>query len=74
MNYARGGFRYSSGRDTEPGSTEVEIQESGVTMGVRGTVFDVLATGWRVYLAVDAIGARHVLLGNLPPPCKERLE
>ncbi len=37
VNYARGGFRYSSGRDTEPDSTEVEIQETGVTMGVRGT-------------------------------------
>ncbi|PQA86849.1 FecR domain-containing protein [Hyphococcus luteus] len=37
INFFRGGFRFSSGRDTEPGSTEVEIQESGVTMGVRGT-------------------------------------
>lgn len=37
VNFFRGGFRFSSGRDTEPGSTEVEIQESGVTMGVRGT-------------------------------------
>lgn len=37
VNYARGGMRYSSGRDTEPGTTEVEIQETGVTMGVRGT-------------------------------------
>lgn len=37
VNYARGGFRMSSGRDTEPGATDVEIQESGVTMGVRGT-------------------------------------
>lgn len=37
VNFVRGGFRYGSGRDTEPGSTEVEVQESGVTMGVRGT-------------------------------------
>ncbi|MEE2691877.1 MAG: FecR domain-containing protein [Pseudomonadota bacterium] len=37
VNYVRGGFRYASGRDTESGSTDVEIQESGVTMGVRGT-------------------------------------
>ncbi len=37
VNFFRGGFRMASGRDTEPGSTEVEIQESGVTMGVRGT-------------------------------------
>lgn len=37
INFLRGGFRLASGRDTEPGSTEVEIQESGVTMGVRGT-------------------------------------
>lgn len=37
VNFVRGGVRYSSGRDTEPGSTEVEIQDSGVTMGVRGT-------------------------------------
>ncbi|MCK5748819.1 MAG: FecR domain-containing protein, partial [Oricola sp.] len=37
VNYARGGLRMSSGRDTEPGATDVEIQESGVTMGVRGT-------------------------------------
>lgn len=37
VNFVRGGFRMSSGRDTAPGSTEVEIQQSGVTMGVRGT-------------------------------------
>ncbi len=37
VNFFRGGMRFASGRDTEPGSTEVEIQESGVTMGVRGT-------------------------------------
>jgi hypothetical protein len=37
VNFFRGGFRMASGRDTEPGSTEVAIQESGVTMGVRGT-------------------------------------
>ncbi|WDI31297.1 FecR domain-containing protein [Hyphococcus flavus] len=37
VNFFRGGFRFSSGRDTEPGATEVEIQETGVTMGVRGT-------------------------------------
>lgn len=37
VNFFRGGFRMSSGRDTEPDSTEVEIQETGVTMGVRGT-------------------------------------
>lgn len=28
---------------------------------VAQTVFDVLATGWRVYLAIDAIGARHAI-------------
>ena len=37
VNFFRGGFRLASGRSTEPGSTEVRIQESGVTMGVRGT-------------------------------------
>lgn len=37
VNFLRGGFRFASGRDTEPGSTEVEIQDTGVTMGVRGT-------------------------------------
>ena len=37
VNFFRGGMRFASGRDTAPGSTEVEIQESGVTMGVRGT-------------------------------------
>lgn len=37
VNYVRGGFRLASGRNTQPGSTEVQIQESGVTMGVRGT-------------------------------------
>jgi hypothetical protein len=37
VNFFRGGMRFASGRDTKPGSTEVEIQESGVTMGVRGT-------------------------------------
>lgn len=37
VNFFRGGFRLASGRNTEPGSTEVKIQESGVTMGVRGT-------------------------------------
>lgn len=37
VNFFRGGFRFSSGRDSEPGSTEVQIQDSGVTMGVRGT-------------------------------------
>ena len=37
VNFVRGGFRLSSGRDTRPGGTEVELQESGVTMGVRGT-------------------------------------
>jgi nicotinamidase-related amidase len=28
---------------------------------VAQTVFDVLATGWRVYVAVDAVGARHAI-------------
>lgn len=37
VNFFRGGFRLSSGRDAEPDSTDVEIQETGVTMGVRGT-------------------------------------
>lgn len=37
VNFARGGFRFASGRDTEPGSTDVELQDTGVTMGVRGT-------------------------------------
>ncbi|MEO1251859.1 MAG: hypothetical protein AAFW81_05880 [Pseudomonadota bacterium] len=37
VNFVRGGFRLASGRNTQPGDTEVKIQESGVTMGVRGT-------------------------------------
>ena len=37
VNFFRGGFRFASGRNTEPGSTQVEVQDSGVTMGVRGT-------------------------------------
>ncbi len=37
VNFLRGGFRFSSGRDTAPGSTEVVLQDTGVTMGVRGT-------------------------------------
>lgn len=37
VNFVRGGFRLSSGRDSDPDSTDVEIQETGVTMGVRGT-------------------------------------
>lgn len=37
VNFFRGGFRLASGRNTQPGDTEVKIQDSGVTMGVRGT-------------------------------------
>lgn len=37
VNFFRGGFRLASGRNTQPGDTEVQIQDSGVTMGVRGT-------------------------------------
>ena len=37
VNFVRGGFRFASGRSTKPGATQVKFQDSGVTMGVRGT-------------------------------------
>ncbi len=53
VNYVRGGFRYASGRDTEPGSTEVEIQESGVTMGVRGTNVILVELAGAIYALLE---------------------
>ncbi|MFC2953367.1 FecR domain-containing protein [Marinicaulis aureus] len=53
VNFVRGGVRYSSGRDTEPGSTEVEIQDSGVTMGVRGTNVIVVEIEGFVYALLE---------------------
>ncbi len=53
VNFVRGGVRYSSGRDTEPGTTEVEIQDSGVTMGVRGTNVIVVEIDGFVYALLE---------------------
>ena len=53
VNFVRGGVRYSSGRDTEPGDTEVEIQDSGVTMGVRGTNVIVVEIDGYVYALLE---------------------
>ncbi len=53
VNYVRGGFRYASGRDSDPGSTEVEIQESGVTMGVRGTNVILVELDGSVYALLE---------------------
>ncbi|WP_375206133.1 FecR domain-containing protein [Hyphococcus sp.] len=53
VNFVRGGVRYSSGRDTEPGDTEVEIQDSGVTMGVRGTNVIVVEIDGFVYALLE---------------------
>ncbi|GEM_PF-1935559 len=53
INFVRGGFRYGSGRDTEPGSTEVEVQDSGVTMGVRGTNVILVELDGIVYVLLE---------------------
>ncbi|WP_428409111.1 hypothetical protein [Hyphococcus sp.] len=53
VNFVRGGVRYSSGRDTEPGDTEVEIQDSGVTMGVRGTNVIIVEIDGYVYALLE---------------------
>ncbi|WP_411818337.1 FecR domain-containing protein [Hyphococcus sp. DH-69] len=53
VNFVRGGFRFASGRDTEPGSTEIELQDTGVTMGVRGTNVILVELDGAVYALLE---------------------
>jgi hypothetical protein len=55
INYVRGGLRILSGKDAEP-NTEVTFEESGVTMGVRGTGVVVIELDGVVYALLEGPG------------------
>lgn len=53
VNFLRGSLRFASGRNTEPDSTEIRIQDSGVTMGIRGTNVLVAEVDGVVYAVLE---------------------
>lgn len=56
VNYVRGGLRMLSGKDSQPGATEVEFEEAGVTMGVRGTGVVIVQLDGSIYVLLEGPG------------------
>jgi hypothetical protein len=64
VNYVRGGLRMLSGKDSKPGATEVEFEEAGVTMGVRGTGVVVVQLDGLIYVLLEGPGLDNTGLAN----------
>lgn len=53
VNFLRGSLRFASGKNSAPDSTEIRIQDSGVTMGIRGTNVLVAEVDGVVYAVLE---------------------